>query len=70
MHICRVIDKYNDDLVKKNDNLHSVSGLLPSDKDIMAKFPVDNNWSVEDKALEIGKRNGARWMRDLLTKKQ
>lgn len=37
---------------------------VPSDEEINNLFPVMNTWSIEDKALEIGKRQGAKWMRD------
>ena len=45
-----------------NCNIPDVIGLLPSTDFIGNMYKVDNNWSLEDRAHAIGKREGARWM--------
>lgn len=55
-------------LVNKNDLLQRVSGMLPTDSDIETEFPVDNNWAIEDRTHAIGKRQGAKWMRDKVSR--
>lgn len=45
-----------------------VSGSLPTDLEIDTEFPVDNKWAIEDRTHAIGKRQGAKWMRDKVSK--
>jgi len=45
-------------------DLFAVSGSLPTDLEIESIFPVDNKWAIEDRTHAIGKRQGAKWMRD------
>ena len=57
---------------RSNENselyLQNVSGSLPTDLEIETEFQVDNKWAIEDRTHAIGKRQGAKWMRDKVSR--
>ena len=77
---CHVADNCSVDNIKLNSDLglaiitkvvenityEPVLAVVISDDEIAVEFPVDNNWAKEDRTHAIGKRQGAKWMRDKL----